>query len=189
MATGMSTASPLPPDVRDVPEHIHSPDDPDIPSEVVAMRLSTSREALLTQLGTVTRAVSTRSAIQALSGVKVEAAGGRVELLATDMELGLRVPLEAEVEQEGSLVLPGRLTLDVVRALPAAEVTIAFRPAEQDVEITSGTARFRIRTLRGEDFPELPAPAEAASVSLPSSAFIATVGQVARSASRDETRP
>ena len=80
------------------------------------MKLSTSRDALLTDLQTVTRAVSTRSAIQALSGVKLEASEERVELQATDMEVGLRVPLEAEVSQPGSTVLPGRLLLDVVRS-------------------------------------------------------------------------
>ncbi len=53
------------------------------------MKLSTSRDTLLSQLQTVTRAASTRSALQALSGVQVLATSDGVELRATDMELGL----------------------------------------------------------------------------------------------------
>src|SRR5919107_273822 len=120
------------------------------------MKLSTGRDALFTQLQTVTRAASTRSAIQALSGVQVIAAGSSIELRATDMEIGLRVPLEGEVVREGSAVLPARLLVDVVRALPGDGVSLELRPAEQDVELKGGNATFHIRTLRLEDFPPFP---------------------------------
>src|SRR3954467_1532396 len=103
-----------------------------------SMKLSTSRDALLPQLQTVPRVASTHTAVQALSGTQITAADGAVELRATDLEVGLRVPLEATVEQEGVAVLPARLLLDVVRALPADAVTLELRTAEQDVEITSG---------------------------------------------------
>ena len=88
------------------------------------MKLSTARDTLFAQLQTVTRAASTRSAVQALSGVQILASGTGVELRATDMEIGLRVPLDGE----------GR-------------------------------------------------------VQVPGAAFVATIAKVARSASRDETRP
>jgi DNA polymerase III subunit beta len=153
------------------------------------MKLSTGRDALFTQLQTVTRAASTRSAIQALSGVQVLAREGAIELRATDMEIGLRVPLEGEVVREGAAVLPARLLVDVVRALPGDGVTIELRPAEQDVEIKGGNATFHIRTLRLEDFPPFPDGEDGSRVAVPSKAFVETVAKVARSASRDETRP
>jgi DNA polymerase-3 subunit beta len=153
------------------------------------MKLSTGRDALFTQLQTVTRAASTRSAIQALSGVQVLVRGGAIELRATDMEIGLRVPLDGEVVREGAAVLPARLLVDVVRALPGDGVTIELRPAEQDVEIKGGNATFHIRTLRLEDFPPFPEAEDGATVAVPSKAFVETVAKVARSASRDETRP
>ena len=55
-------------------------------------------------------------------------------------------------------VLPARLLLDVVRALPSGDVTLELRPTEQDVEVVSGAPTFHIRTLRAEDFPRLPEP-------------------------------
>ena len=154
------------------------------------MKLSASAPELLGQLQTVARVASTRSAVQALSGVQVVAEGGRVELRATDMEVGLRVPLRAEVQREGTAVLPGRLTVDVVRAVGSrGTVSLELRPAEQDVEIVAGSATFHIRTLRSEDFPPFPEPGGGQVVAVPAGAFVETVAKVARSASRDETRP
>src|SRR4051794_28421633 len=123
------------------------------------MRISTARDALFAHPQTVTRPASTRSAVQAPSGVQLQAKGGAIELRATDMEIGLRVPLEGEVVRDGAVVLPARLLVDVVRALPGDSVSLELRPAEQDVEIVAGSATFHIRTLRLEDFPPFPAPA------------------------------
>jgi DNA polymerase-3 subunit beta len=153
------------------------------------MKVSTRRDALVTHLQTVTRAASTRSAVQALSGVHLTAEGGRIELRATDMEIGLRVPMEGEVVREGAVVLPARLLVDVVRALSGEQVSLELRPSEQDVEIKAGSATFHLRTLRLEDFPPLPEPGGEAAVQLPARAFVETIAKVARSASRDETRP
>ena len=152
------------------------------------MKVTTAAAELLAHLQTVTRVASTRSAVQALSGVQLDASGGRVELRATDMEVGLRVPLEAQVEREGMVVLPGRLLLDVARTL-RGDVVLELRPTEQDVEVTAAGATFHIRTLRAEDFPPFPEPPSENRVGLPARAFVETIARVERSASRDETRP
>jgi DNA polymerase III subunit beta len=161
---------------------INSPYDSDPFLEVPIVKLSTSTQELLAQLQTVARVASTRSAVQALSGVQIAAEGqgedAGVELRATDMEVGLRVPLQAAVERPGVVVLPARLLLDVVRTLPAGDVSLELRPTEQDVEIVGGTARFHIRTLRAEDFPPLPEPGGDQVVAMPAKAFVDTIGRV-----------
>jgi DNA polymerase-3 subunit beta len=153
------------------------------------VKLSVSRDALVAQLQAVTRVASAHSAVQALSGVQLDAAESGAELRATDLEVGLRVPLVADVARAGVVVLPARLLLDVVRSLPAADVSLELRAAEQDVEITAGGAVFHIRTLRAEDFPTLPSSDADTVVTVPADAFVRTVMTVARAASRDETRP
>ncbi|MFI4978272.1 MAG: DNA polymerase III subunit beta [Solirubrobacterales bacterium] len=154
------------------------------------MKLSLPTTELLAQLQTVTRVASTRSAVQALSGVMISAeADSTPELLATDMEIGLRVPLKAQTERSGSVVLPARLLHDVVRSLPAAQLSLELRSSEQDVELICGAATFHLRTLRVDDFPTLPTPSADTRITLPAEAFTQTVSRVARSASRDETRP
>lgn len=153
------------------------------------MKISCTSSDLLDRLGTVSRVASTRSAVQALSGVQLSATESGVELRATDMEVGLRVTLPADVDRPGDVVLPARLLLDVVRALPGPSASLELRSGQGDVELRSGSAEFHLRTLRGEDFPTLPQAPSDSTVALPADAFVATVGKVARSASRDETRP
>jgi DNA polymerase III subunit beta len=137
----------------------------------------------------VSRVASTRSAIQALSGVLVDVSEDHTTLLATDLEIGLQVSLEADIDHAGRALLPARLLLDVVRSLPGERTAIELRPSEQDVELLSGGAVFHLRTLRAEDFPTLPSPEPTNRLALPAEAFVETVSRVARSASRDETRP
>jgi DNA polymerase-3 subunit beta len=153
------------------------------------MKLSLSRDAFLARLGVAVRGVSTRSSIQTLSGVMLRAEDGAVELQATDMEIGVRVKVEADVEHPGTAVLPGRLLLDVVRSLPNDALSLEYKSDRQDVEVVSGSARFQLRTLPSEDFPKLPTAEGAASLRVPAPAFVDTIGRVARAASRDEARP
>ena len=102
------------------------------------MKVVTQRDELAQKLGVVARAVSTRASVQILSGVLLRAEAGRLHLAATDMELSLRSSLEAQVEGEGSVVVPGRLLVDLVRLLPDSEVTIEYRAEESVVHVTSG---------------------------------------------------
>jgi DNA polymerase III subunit beta len=153
------------------------------------LKLTVSRETLLSRLTVAVRGASTRSAIQTLSGVLLRVEEGSAELQATDMELGLRVGIEASDSAPGTAVVPGRLLLDVVRSLPKEQVTLEYRSAQQDVEVVSGPARFHLRTLPPEDFPKLPDKPAGGALSVPADAFVDTISRVARAASRDETRP
>ncbi len=153
------------------------------------MHLKLPTAAFLEELQTAARVASTRSAVQALSGVQLHADAEGTELRATDMEVGLRLPLSATVVTPGDVVLPARLLLDVIRSLPGPEVSLELRAAEQDVEIISAGATFRLRTLRNEDFPHLPASDGEAVISVEAAPFVETVNRVSRSASRDDTRP
>jgi hypothetical protein len=98
-----------------------------------------------------------------------------VILRATDMELALTANVDsAQVEREGTVLLPGRLFADVVRSLPPGEVSLELRSEQRDVEIAAGGARFHLRTLPAEDFPRLP-EVEGETVKLPAGPLAATV--------------
>jgi DNA polymerase-3 subunit beta len=153
------------------------------------LKLTTKREDLVSKLSVVSRAVSTRAATQALSGVLLTAADGRVTLSATDLDLGLETALDAAVEDEGAVLLPGRLFAEVARSLGDASVEIESREAEHDVEIRSGGSSFRLRVLAAEDFPKLPRLQEEGALKIPAPALEASIDLVARAASRDDMRP
>jgi len=153
------------------------------------MRFSIEKDPFVQRLGIAVRAVSARSAVQALSGISIRSQSGRVTLQSTDMELGITISTEVASDHDGVVVLPGRLLLDVIRSLPDREVSLEYRASDQAVEVASGSAKFHLRTLPAEDFPTLPDASGATATRVPAAAFVDTIGRVARAASRDETRP
>ena len=84
------------------------------------MRVICGKDELAEKLQVVGRGVSTRTTVQILAGIMLRAADGRLHLSATDMEISVRDSLEAEVEEEGAVVVPGRLLVDIVRLLAGA---------------------------------------------------------------------
>jgi DNA polymerase-3 subunit beta len=152
------------------------------------LKITCEREELVTRLGVVARALSTRGAVQVLAGVLLRPGEGELELAATDMELSLRTSLPARVEGEGALVVPGKLLVDIARLLPADEVVIEHRPDDGAVQITSGSYTSRLHVYAAEDFPRLPAvdvPLQAVA----RESLLETIERVSRASSRDESRP
>lgn len=154
-----------------------------------AVKVTCAKDELTRALSLVGRAVSTRATVQVLGGVLLRAGDGQVELAATDMELSLRLTVEAQVEGEGAVVAPGRLLVDLARLLPEGEVVLEHRSEQGVLEITCGPASYKLNTYSAEDFPKLPDAAATETFSVDSGAFLETVARVARSASRDESRP
>jgi DNA polymerase-3 subunit beta len=153
------------------------------------LRITCTKEELVQGLSLVGRAVSSRTAIQILSGILLEAGADELRLAATDMELSLRVAVSARVEGDGAVVLPGRTLVDIARLLPAEDVTIEHRASESVVHIASGSASYTLNTYNAEDFPRLPELADAQTFAVDRDALLETIGRVARAASRDEARP
>jgi DNA polymerase-3 subunit beta len=137
----------------------------------------------------VSRAVSTRTSVQILSGILVEAQGDELRLAATDMELSMRATAAAQVEGDGAIVLPGKTFADIARLLPAGEILIEHKPAESVVHVTAGTASYTLHTFNPEDFPRLQELEAIQTFSVDRESLLETIHRVARAASRDESRP
>jgi DNA polymerase-3 subunit beta len=153
------------------------------------VKITCSTEELARALSLVGRAVSTRAAVQVLGGVLIRAGAGAVELAATDMELSLRLSVDCEVEGEGAVVAPGRLLVDLARLLPESEAVLEHHPERGVLEVTCGSASYKLNTYSAEDFPRLPDVEAAQTFTVDRVAFLETVSRVARAASRDESRP
>jgi len=111
------------------------------------VKISLERDAFLSQLQTVTRVASTRSAIQALSGVQLAAAESTCELRATDTEVSLRVPLDAEVERKGTVILPARLLVGFIAVF--ARGRSSRSPQRASGRSRRSPRRASIRPIRG----------------------------------------
>lgn len=152
------------------------------------MKLVTTKQALVECLGIVNKAVSSRSSIQVLSGVLIDARESGTTMSATDMEISIKAPLAGHVEQPGSLVVPARIATDIARSLPIGPVSIEQRAGETQVQIEAGESLFDLHSLPAVDFPQLPV-LSGDRFTVSRAAFLETVDRVAPSASRDETRP
>jgi DNA polymerase-3 subunit beta len=163
-----------------------------IETEVIVgtgLRITASKDELVQALGIVSRAVSTRTSVQILSGILLEPQGGELRLSATDMELSLRANVQAQIEGDGAIVLPGKTLADIARLLPSDEVAIEHKPSEAVVRITSGSASYTLHMYNPEDFPRLPELDAVETFSVDRESLLETIHRVARAASRDESRP
>ena len=154
-----------------------------------SMKLTCPRDQLAERLAIVGRGLSMRPTVQIFAGVLMQAGAGRLELSATDMELSIRTSLDADVNGEGSAVVPGRLLTDIVRQLPANDVEIEYQAEENTLLVTSGSASYRLRTYSVEDFPRLPDVDGVPTSSLDAEPLLDAIACVGRAAGRDESRP
>jgi DNA polymerase-3 subunit beta len=153
------------------------------------VKFTATKTHLANALAVAARVATTSSAIQAAQGALIDATGTGALVSATDFDTSITLPLVTEgIDAPGRVLLPARLLLDVVKACPAATVTISLAE-DSPARIESGSARFDLRPLRIEDFPTLPKPDPSTMSKLPLPPFIAAIDRVADSASRDEFRP
>src|ERR1700750_2112240 len=152
-------------------------------------RIVVSKDDLAARLAIVARGVSTRTAVLVLGGIQLRAEGSQLHLAATDMDLSLRASLDAQVSDEGSVVVPGRLLLDIARTLPDGDGVHDHRPEEAIVSVTAGPSSYRLHTYSSEDFPRLPDITATSLHAIDRDALVDTIARVGRSASRDESRP
>jgi len=161
--------------------------DTDTETAVAAeLRITCDRDELASRVGVVARAVSSRSSVQVLSGIRLSATDSGIELAATDMELSLRTPVAGTMATAGTVVVPAKLLSDIVRLLPSGEVELSERDGA--LAVAAGAYNSKLNTYAAEDFPKLP-PVDAQVTTLEAASLLDTIERVSRAASRDESRP
>ncbi len=152
------------------------------------LSVSISRDDLSAAAAIVARGLSSRSAVQVLTGILIEVEDGRLTLAATDMEVSLRATVSGDVTGEGKVVVPGRLLSDLIRLLPDPRVSLSYEAGDGVLAVSSGSYASRVNVFSAEDFPRLPA-LDIPLHTIDATALLATIEKVARAASRDESRP
>jgi DNA polymerase-3 subunit beta len=119
------------------------------------MEFTVSKSDLVRELNLSQGVVEKKTTIPILSNVLVEASGDRIQLTATDLELGIRCSCPARVQKPGAGTIPARRLLDYVRLLPEADVSVKLQE-NQWASLLCGRSRTRIAGMSRESFPELP---------------------------------
>ncbi|MGP3920664.1 DNA polymerase III subunit beta [Nonomuraea sp. 10N515B] len=149
------------------------------------MKIRVNRDVLAEAVAWAARVLPSRPVVPVLSGLLLEA-GEDLSLSAFDYDVSARAVIDADVAEEGSVLIPGRLLAEISRSLPADDVEIVTEGPE--AVLTCGSAEFGLVTMPVEDFPSLPTMPPAIGA-VGGGVFASAVGQVAPAASRDDTLP
>ena len=117
------------------------------------MKFSCNKTDLLKSIDTVSKAINPNSPIDILRGIKIDAYDN-IKFTGSDTELSLESVLEADITEEGSLILDSRIFYDIVRNLPDGTVTL-YTSDNNEVKITCGNTLFNILYLSSEGYPEI----------------------------------
>ncbi len=153
------------------------------------MKFRVDRDVFADAVAWAARSLPVRPSAPVLAGLLIEAGDGTnggLVLSTFDYETSCRATLTAEVSDEGSALVSGRLLADICRSLPAKPIDVMIDGAR--VSLTCGSARFSLQTMPVEDYPSIPSmPAATGTVS--SDAFAHAVAQAVTAAGRDDMLP
>jgi len=150
------------------------------------VKIRVNRDALADTVAWTARVLPARPVVPVLSGLLLEAGADLLTVSAFDYEVSAQASLDAEVEEPGRVLIPGKVLAEIARRLPDEPVEIAS--AGPEAMLSCGSTEFALLAMPVDDYPVLPAfPERIGAVG--GEAFASAVAQVAPAASRDETLP
>lgn len=151
------------------------------------MKFKINQDHFSNGLQQVLNVVATRSTMPILSNVLIEAEKGHISLTTTNLDLGIRCRIKAEVSDPGSITLPVRKLATIVRELPQADVFVESGENNQ-TKITSGGSLFKIMGISAEEFPPLPTFENRKVFELSQEEIVGMLKSVSYAQSTDENR-
>ncbi|MBS4189831.1 DNA polymerase III subunit beta [Bacillus sp. FJAT-49705] len=160
------------------------------------MRFIIQRDRLVQSVQDVMKAVTSRTTIPILTGIKIVATSEGVTLTGSDSDISIEsfIPKEedgdeiAEIKQTGSIVLQAKFFSEIVKKLPTDSVEIHVENQLQTI-IRSGKSEFKLNGLDAEEYPLLPQITEENVIKIPTDLLKAMIRQTVFSVSTSETRP
>ncbi len=151
------------------------------------MKFKINRDHFSNGLAQVLNVVGSKAAMPILSNVLIEAEKDYISLTTTNLDLGIRCKIKAEVKEGGSVTLPVKRLATIVRELPNVDVSFDSSASHQ-VKIASGGSNFRIMGIGAEEFPKLPDSGDDKTFTLAQGELATMLSNVSYAQSTDETR-
>src|SRR3954451_3006670 len=152
-----------------------------------SMEITVSKADLLRELTATQGVVERKTTIPILSNFLFEAAGDKLAITATDLDLGLRTSCPAKVKKEGSCTIPARKLYDYVRLLPDGEITIKLLENHW-VNIRSGRSNTKMVGMARSNFPALPVFPTAGTINIPGGVLRTLISKTIFAISSEESR-
>ena len=151
------------------------------------MEITVSKFELLRELTATQGVIERKTTIPILSNYLFEAAGDKLSLTATDLDLSLRTSCNAKVKKEGSCTIPGRKLHDYVKLLPDAEITIKLMENHW-VSIRCGRSNTKMVGMAKANFPTLPVFPSAGVVKIPAQILRGMIAKTGFAIASEESR-
>ena len=151
------------------------------------MKFTCEKNALVSAVSVASRTVAQKSTIPALEGIYIRA-GVKLTLSGYNLETGITISVDAEIQQTGACIMPSRLFFDIIRKLPDDTVSISV-DEKFKVSIRGGISSFTITAMSSEDYPELPEVESDKGISLPQNELKAMIGGTSFAVSENQARP
>ena len=159
------------------------------------MEFSVNRNAFLAKLNDVQRAISTKTAIEILTGLKLDLTDDGLTLTGSNADITIQTQLpvtastaDLTIESTGSIVLPARFFSEIVKKLPEKTMKVTVNDHYQ-ATITSGSASFTINGLDAVNYPHLPEIDTAEQLTIAGDVLKQIISQTVIAVSRQESRP
>ncbi|CAL29376.1 DNA polymerase III subunit beta [Staphylococcus carnosus] len=160
------------------------------------MEFTIRRDYFINQLNDTLKAISPRTTLPILTGIKIDAKEDEVILTGSDSEISIEISIPKQVDGEdivtisetGSVVLPGRFFVDIIKKLPGKDVKLSTNAQFQTL-ITSGHSEFNLSGLDPDQYPLLPQVSQDDAIQLPIKVLKNVIAQTNFAVSTSETRP
>jgi DNA polymerase III subunit beta len=160
---------------------------PAIAAPSTTMEITVSKFELLRELTATQGVVERKTTIPILSNYLFEAAGDRLSLTATDLDLSLRTSCTAKVKKEGACTIPARKLYDYVRLLPDADITIRLLENHW-VSIRCGRSNTKMVGMAKSNFPGLPVFPAAGAIKIPAPVLRSMIAKTGFAIASEESR-
>ena len=152
------------------------------------MKFTCNQQTLTKALNTVSKAVSTRTTIPILKGILIEAKNGQITMSASDLEISIKKTINADVIEEGSVVVVSKLFGDIIRKLPNEDIIIT-ETEDSNILISTSYTEFTVVTMALDEFPSIGDNQEPIStISLNGELFREMIRKTSFAASVDESK-
>lgn len=150
------------------------------------MKATVLQENILKASQDAMRFISSKPQLAILSCFYIQAKEGRITISATDLNTGVQISFGGKVEEEGECVIPAKILLDFISAMPQENITLNLEA--ETLELISQHTKTNIQGMSVKDYPSFPSM-EGENFSLPSDTFIKIIEHAGLGAGIDETRP
>jgi len=152
------------------------------------MKIICSKEDLSQGVQTIQSALSTRTTLPILLNFLMETEKQKIKVISTDLEMGVKHYIAAEVENEGDITIPAKKFFDILQSLPDNQDIELGADIHGKISLKCGRSRFSITGTPKSEYPILPTFDKQNAFSAPIIVIAEMIKKTIFAASSDETR-